>query len=498
MRDVQFIGNMQVKVGAGCNLGFDPFDPTGSSTEKEVDGVVLTNGLFDQLQAKGLAIPNVTDAIHQTVGGFISTASSGGTVSHSLLDHIISIRLINGTGKVQVFNRPEPDDPDDPFYAVGVSLGLLGVIVEVSFQCIPSFNVIGQQTITSDKDAAFNFLGEDSSPKPSLQSFLTNTEFTRLIWWPFFSVKRLIAWQARTMQPSDYNQQTGPPDNFHPKPYEDAFSSSDLPIVRDLPPEIQGYVSELIASGIFSLIGSWPKPLYDLFGNFVVIDNKSIRTSFIQSTIDLLWPIILPHLLNGFIPVDGTKPPQAFWDVWQRGLANDTHEYSNNLLPAYRTEFWIPVEQAEQAMKMLDDFFTHQLLPKGDSKNRNYANACYVVEILGAKSSNFWLSPSYQQDCMRVNLYSLQQNDENVFDYFRQFWDLFFNSKKINFRLHWGYYLPKPDSDEGTQYLLSQYPKWSAFETLRKTMDPHNIFLSTYWKQQLGISTEAHVAAEVM
>src|SRR5918993_1785683 len=44
---------MQVTVGAGINLGFNPFDPTNTSTKD--------NGLYPLLQAKGWAIANVSD-----------------------------------------------------------------------------------------------------------------------------------------------------------------------------------------------------------------------------------------------------------------------------------------------------------------------------------------------------------------------------------------------------------------------------------------------------
>ena len=466
-----------VTVQGGCNLGFDPFDPTGASNE--------SNGLFSILLANGLAIPNVSDAIHQTVAGYISTASSGGTVSHSFLDAIMSIRMIDGTGKVHVFNRPNPDNPGDPFYAAGVSLGLLGVITEVTLQCIPSFNVIGQQAITPDTEAAFDFFGPGSASKPSLQNFLQSTEFTRMIWWPYPTVKRLITWQARTMQPGDYNQQTGSPSDFHPNPYKDAFSSSNLPLIKDLPPAISGFVAEAVASGIYSVMGSWPKILYNLFGNEVNIDNKTISTSTIQAAIELAWPALLPHMMNGFIPCDGDNPPDSFWDHWT-GLANDTHEYSNNLLPANRAEFWFPLSEAQQVMTLLESYYSGQFFPGSNDSNRNVANGSYVVEILGAKNSPFWLSPSYQQDSLRINFYSLMQNDENVHDYFGQFYDLFFKHK-INFRLHWGYYLPLPNSLEGGSYLQGQYPQWSAFDSLRKQMDPQGIFLTSYWKEQLNI-----------
>ena len=481
MRTVTFTDNSSlVTVQAGCNLGYDPFDPTGVSKPG--------NGLFDQLQAHELAIPNVSDEIHQTVAGYISTASSGGSIAHSFLDAIMSIRIIDGTGKVQVFNRPNPDNPGDPFYAAAVSLGLLGIIVELTLQCIPSFNVIGQQAITPDTEAAFDVFGPGSASKPSLQTYFTSTEFTRLIWWPFPTVKRLFTWQARTMQTGDYNSQTGPPTDFHPKPYQDSFYPSFLPEGwSGVPKEIIETSTELVVSMLYSAIGNWPNDLYDLLGNEIIINGKTIQTSDLQITIQLAWPVILPHLLNVFAPCDGNNAPQQFWDVWMNGLANDTNEYSNNLLPAYRTEFWVSVAHAQQVMNMLENYYANEFFKVSNSQNNNFANSCYVVEILGAKSSPFWLSPSYDQDSIRINFYSLKQTNDDVMVYFQQFWDLFYKNK-INFRLHWGYYLPNSANGEGSGYLQSQYPMWNQFNELRKTMDPNNIFLNDYWKNHLNIS----------
>jgi FAD/FMN-containing dehydrogenase len=484
MRAVSFVENSPlVTVQAGCNLGYDPFDPSGTSKEK--------NGLYFQLLAKGLAIPNVSDAIHQTVGGYMSTSSSGGTMSHSFLDAVMSIRLIDGTGTLRVFNRPIPDNPDDDFYAVGVSLGLLGIITEVTLQCVPSFNVIGQQAITTDTGTVFDFFGNGSSAQPSLETYLTKTEFTRLIWWPFPTVRRVFTWQARTMQPSDYNKETGPESDFHPKPYQDAFYPSFLPEgLSGIPKEVVETATELIVSALFTAIGTWPKALTDLLGNETVIDGKTIDTSVIVDTIELAWPILLPHILNVFAPCDGKNPPQQFWDNWVSGLANDTNEYSNDLLPSHRTEFWVPVDQTSQVMKLLQTYYQDVLLPKGDNKNRNYANACYVVEILSAKNNPFWLSPAYEQDSLRICIYSLKQNDEDVKAFFHQFWE-YFRLKSINYRLHWGYYLPEPSSDESA-YNAAHYPRLAQFETLRNTMDPDNIFLTSYWQEQLNIAQPIH------
>ena len=147
----------------------------------------------------------------------------------------------------------------------------------------------------------------------------------------------------------------------------------------------------------------------------------------------------------------------------------------------------MPLDQSENLLQILESFYTKRFLRNSDAVNRNDANSCYVVEILAAKKTSFWLSPSFHQNSVRVNLFSLKQTDEDVVKFFQQFWDLFFINK-ISFRLHWGYYLPNPSSATGRDYIQKQYPKWNDFMRERKKMDPHNIFLTKYWNEQLGIS----------
>ncbi|MCI0432092.1 MAG: FAD-binding protein [Gemmatimonadetes bacterium] len=118
---------MRVTVQAGCHLGRDPSDPTKTSTWE--------NGLFPQMDAHGWAVPDMGGIIHQSVGGFLSTGSAGGSLFNSIYDAIVAVRLVDGTGRVRTFHRDE-GGADNPFHAVIPSMGLLGVITEVTFQCI--------------------------------------------------------------------------------------------------------------------------------------------------------------------------------------------------------------------------------------------------------------------------------------------------------------------------------------------------------------------------
>ena len=452
--------DMQVTVGAGINLGVDPFDTSGASFSNNG-----TNNLLYQLnQAKGWALQNIPDVIHQTVGGYISTGSSGGTMQHSFDECIVSVTIVDGTGKVNVFNKSA--DLTDSFYGAVVSMGLLGVITSVTLQCVPAFNIIGQEATTAVADCEFDFFGPGAAGKPSLQNYLSNTEFSRVLWWPIASLHRAIAWRARTMQLSDYNSQTGIPPNFKPKPYYPVF------------PKILGsrLPSEDIAGVGYSLIANWPKWFYDLIGNSP--SENTLKEKMFMGIVDEIAPHLYPLMINMYFPCNTpTNPPQVFWDTWLGSLPMDTFEFSNKMMNLVYTELWFPISQTQTVIDTLQQYYT---------ANGYSATGYYTVEVLAAKSSNFWLSPGYGQDSLRLNIMFFNNVSDGADSYYAQFWDLF-RQKNIDFRLHWGKNLPPPSNDASPAYLQKQYKNWSAFTALRSKMDPNNIFLTNYWKTQLGL-----------
>lgn len=447
---------MQATVGGGCNLGVDPFDPSNTS---QAPG---EKNLFAQLNDAGLAIPNVPGAIHQTIAGFISTGSSGGTMQHSFDEYILSIRLIDGTGKLQVFNRS--DNPDDPFYGIPVSMGLLGIITQVTLQCVPAFNIIGEQCTTHVAECPYDFFGPGNNNLPSLENYIRQTEFSRILWWPIQSLNRAISWKARTMQASDYNDNTGSSVNFKAKPYKPMFPSllgSTIP-------------SEMVAVTGFQLIATWPDWFNELMGNSSAKDSEAEK--LIEDAVTLAFPHFYPMLTNFYFPVNTpADPPQQFWDNWQNSLPMDKVEYSGDLFNLAYSEMWVP---ADMAMKLVNTF-------QNDYNSKGYsATGFYTMEILGAKKSNCWLSPAYGYDAVRINILYFQKSAVPASTYFQQFWQLL-NSNKIPFRPHWGKALPDL---KDAPALSNSYPKWADWLKLRAQMDPHQVFVNSYWRNYLGIA----------
>src|SRR5204863_5953310 len=99
-------------------------------------------GLCWQLEQRGWALPITAGVTRQTVAGFLMTGSAGGSRTLGLDRQVVALRLIDARGDV---HEVSPDS--DLFGAAGVSLGLLGIVSTVTFQCVESFDVEGVETV---------------------------------------------------------------------------------------------------------------------------------------------------------------------------------------------------------------------------------------------------------------------------------------------------------------------------------------------------------------
>ncbi len=89
------------------------------------------------LASYGLALPNLGDIDRQTVAGAISTGTHGsGNRLGGLATQVRGLTLITGDGTVL---RTSADENADVLAAAAVGLGALGIVVEVTLQCVPTF-----------------------------------------------------------------------------------------------------------------------------------------------------------------------------------------------------------------------------------------------------------------------------------------------------------------------------------------------------------------------
>ncbi len=425
-----------IVVEAGMTLGYSPAWPEAQTLSGYLEAKAQASGA-------GWALPELGGITHQTVGGFLSTGSQGGSTTYSLGGAIEALEFVDGRGNVHHVRRGE-----DLFDAVAVSMGLLGVITRVTFACDRWFDIIGRETTTHTEDCAIDLFGDGPG---CLRDFLTETPYARLLWWPQQGVDKITVWQARRMEAADYLSQgvstpsgaPGSPLDLVARPYE--------PI---------GVAGQRVAHAFYSLVGL-------RFGH-----------SALDRAVQAFTQVVAPTVINAFVPTNREKPT-LFWDSWKDGLPMDNSS-SDTLMATDFTELWIPIDRAREVMVALRDHYRDNGLS---------AAGTYACEIYAAKRSPFFLSPAYGHDMVRVDIFWFAYNLGNPdTEFYPQFWQLL---KRFGFRPHWGKALPDPDSDCGVDYLRAQYPCWDRFMALRDELDPEQVFVSDYWKRHLGIAARA-------
>lgn len=450
-----------VTVEAGCHLGYDPFDPTKISTWE--------NSLFKQLNDAKFAAPDMGGIIHQTVGGFLSTGSSGGSTTYAFNESLLSITFIPAdTDNPQPVTASITDANTDLFYAIGVSMGLLGIIISATFSIIPQYCIQGTETITTIADCAVDLTGKGVAGKKSLRDFLLTTEYTRILWYPQPTVSKATVWQAARIP----------------------YTTENIVPYLELPKVMGSFIPlQLAADVVYTAIGQWPNWLQDVLPQ----DDPRYKkvTDFVNAN---FYPLILPILLSAFVTLDkkdanGNPIPQSFLDYWWSSLPMDNN-ISDKLFPVEFTELWIPfeaegaVDTVAEVMKTLNT----EVYGKMYANNSGPIPAgAFNTELYAAKNSKFWMSPANGvNNVFRVDVFWFGNNlGSPATEFYPLFWEAL---KRYNFRCHWGKYMPDGTSAEGVDYLKKQYPMWDKFLALREQLDPKQIFVNQYWRNRLGIT----------
>lgn len=108
----------------------------GESGRVRVEAGITLHELGQALAERGLAMENQGDIDRQTLAGALATATHGtGLRFRNLSSQVAAVRLVTADGSVL-----EVDDPDT-LCAARVGLGCLGVVTEVTLQCVPLFTL---------------------------------------------------------------------------------------------------------------------------------------------------------------------------------------------------------------------------------------------------------------------------------------------------------------------------------------------------------------------
>ena len=103
-----------------------------------VQAGITLNRLNRELLARGLALPNLGDIDVQHAGGAVATGTHGtGATKRNISAQVVAAQVVDGHGEVHEVDR------GDDLLALRVSTGALGVVTELTFECVPAFRLRG-------------------------------------------------------------------------------------------------------------------------------------------------------------------------------------------------------------------------------------------------------------------------------------------------------------------------------------------------------------------
>jgi L-gulonolactone oxidase len=110
-----------------------------------VEAGIRLHALNDALAAAGLALPNLGDIDRQSIAGAIATATHGtGLELGGLATTVVAMEVVTGTGDVL---RLDGHSDPELLRVARVGLGALGIVTEVTLQCVPSFRLHARETV---------------------------------------------------------------------------------------------------------------------------------------------------------------------------------------------------------------------------------------------------------------------------------------------------------------------------------------------------------------
>jgi len=129
-------------------------------------GLILSE-LLESIESVGWCIPCLPDINTITIGGALATGTHG-TSGKLLSEYMTECNLVLADGTVKTIAKD-----DDLMDAVRVSLGMLGVMSTITFQCEPAYTLHIKEGPESDSEWL-----------PKLKSRLKKHDFLRILWLP--------------------------------------------------------------------------------------------------------------------------------------------------------------------------------------------------------------------------------------------------------------------------------------------------------------------------
>eukprot|EP00977_Amphora_coffeiformis_P026794 scaffold30342_cov157-Amphora_coffeaeformis.AAC.1 len=127
--------------------------------------------VVEALRPHGLTLPNLASIAEQQMGGFVQVGAHGTGQTVAPVDHYVTRLKIVTPGRGTIVLTAEDGDI---FHLAKVGLGCLGVVVELTMQCIPAHRLV-EHTFVLTREEAYERLDE----------LLTKYKHMRYMWIPY-------------------------------------------------------------------------------------------------------------------------------------------------------------------------------------------------------------------------------------------------------------------------------------------------------------------------
>ncbi|XP_071849657.1 L-gulono-1,4-lactone dehydrogenase-like [Apostichopus japonicus] len=403
-----------VKVGGGCYLGKNPLDMDST----------WANSVNVQLANINCAIPILGGITQQSIAGFTMTGSAGGSVAHGFEDIIKEIHFIDGKGQSQVAERGT-----DLFNAVGVSLGLFGVITYMVLEVkTPSFNVGGVEKTVSVAESVLAVNKNTGTSK--LQETLENTEYFRLMWFPQKYAQKVTEWSGKRSESTKI------------EPYKDVVGN----------PWVAGAAAMALRTMHWLLTHVPGEDTYKFIGDTLKIFVK--------------------------------EKPTPFNDVWYKTIPMDDQAPTDTIFKTEFTELWFPMEETENVLNILKKLYEDQQVA-GNYACELYAGKRSPFWMSPAYNRNvFRFDPFW--------FYHQGVEGKGVREYYNHFWKALMkvDGVRLHWGKYLPYSGGTYGGVEyGAAFLKKSYPKMDDWLALRAKYDPDQIYVTEYWRKLFGIET---------
>lgn len=103
-----------------------------------VPGGIRLKNLIKELRARKLGLKNLGSITEQSIAGAFSTGTHGsGLKLGAISTQVLGVRLIDGSGAVRTITEQQPEH----LAAARINVGALGIITEVTLDCVPDYQL---------------------------------------------------------------------------------------------------------------------------------------------------------------------------------------------------------------------------------------------------------------------------------------------------------------------------------------------------------------------